>query len=116
MIPSFFMEIDAIPLTPNGKVDRKALPEPVLQQRVVAELTLPRTSLETEVAEIWRDVLGIEQISMYDDFFELGGHSLKAAVLVSRIQAKFHVEMPLSVVFERLSVASMAEWLAGERG
>ncbi|MGO4347851.1 amino acid adenylation domain-containing protein [Paenibacillus sp. MCAF9] len=113
MIPSFFMEIAAIPLTPNGKVDRKALPEPVLQQRVVAELTLPRTSLEAEVAEIWRDVLGIEQISMYDDFFELGGHSLKAAVLVSRIQAKFHVEMPLSVVFERLSVASMAEWLAG---
>ncbi|OAB42666.1 non-ribosomal peptide synthetase, partial [Paenibacillus glacialis] len=114
MIPSHLITIDAIPLTPNGKVDRKALPEPSLQLQEVRDIVLPRTTLEADVVEVWQDVLGFGDFSIYDDFFELGGHSLKAAVLAGRIHAKIGIEVPLGILFQAPTVALMAAWISDE--
>ncbi|WP_082063125.1 non-ribosomal peptide synthetase [Paenibacillus sp. IHBB 10380] len=114
MIPSYLITMDAIPLTPNGKVDRKALPEPSLQLQEVRDVVLPRTTLEANVAEVWQDVLGFGGFSIYDDFFELGGHSLKAAVLAGRIHEKMGIEVPLGILFQAPTVASMAAWISEE--
>ncbi|MBP2000047.1 tyrocidine synthetase-3 [Paenibacillus shirakamiensis] len=113
MIPSFLMEMDAIPLTPNGKVDRSALPEPIKGMSTQENKTLPTDEMEQRIAVIWREVLGetIEPIGIYDDFFELGGHSLKAAVLASRLQQLTGAVIPLSLLFERTTISEMATWI-----
>lgn len=86
MVPSGFVVLDALPLSPNGKLDRSALPAPEAQREVVEELVEPRTALERAVADVWRDVLGIERIGIDDNFFDLGGHSLVATKLIGRLQ------------------------------
>jgi amino acid adenylation domain-containing protein len=88
MVPSMFVTVDAIPLTPNGKVDRKALPDPFLQAANVSavERTPPAPGLETLIADIWRNVLGITAVSAEDNFFDLGGHSLLALRVVGALQ------------------------------
>ncbi|RJE90832.1 amino acid adenylation domain-containing protein [Paenibacillus sp. 1011MAR3C5] len=113
MIPAYVAAIDAIPLTPNGKVDRRALPEPEAQGRELMELELPRNETEERVAAIWREVLGdaTGTFGVFDDFFELGGHSLKAAVLAGKLQQAMGVEVPLSVMFDQTTIADMAVWL-----
>ncbi|REK76182.1 non-ribosomal peptide synthetase [Paenibacillus paeoniae] len=113
MIPAYIVAIDAIPLTPNGKVDRRALPEPEAGVREHIELELPRDETEEQVAAIWSEVLGDSAgpYSIYDDFFELGGHSLKAAVLAGKLQQTMGVEVPLSVMFDQTTIADMAAWL-----
>ncbi|GKU77860.1 non-ribosomal peptide synthetase [Paenibacillus sp. L3-i20] len=111
MIPSYFIPIEEIPLTPNGKVDRKALPEPSQQMRLSGDSIAPRTKLESDVAAVMMDVLGIEYVGAFDDFFELGGHSLKGAVLAGRIEEKFGIELPLRVVFGHPTVAEIAAWI-----
>src|SRR6185312_6070155 len=99
MIPSAFTLLDAIPLTPNGKVDRNALPVPGAD---LADLTIgyvaPRTQVEHVMAEIWTEVLGVNRVGVFDHFFELGGHSLSAARLASRIRAAFGVELSIRMV------------------
>ncbi|MFF2886822.1 amino acid adenylation domain-containing protein [Paenibacillus sp. NPDC057967] len=113
MIPAYVVAIDAIPLTPNGKVDRRALPEPEAQTRERSELELPRDEAEERVAAIWSEVLGdtIGPFGIYDDFFELGGHSLKAAVVAGKLQQATGIEVPLSVMFDRTTIADIAAWL-----
>jgi amino acid adenylation domain-containing protein len=99
MIPSYFVPLEHIPLTPNGKIDRKALPEPELttSEAYVA----PRNKTEEKLAELWAEVLGIEKdgIGIDTNFFELGGHSLRATFLAARIRKEFNVELPLSRIF-----------------
>jgi len=109
MVPSAFVFLDTLLFTPNGKVDRRALPvpdqhSPELRETVVA----PRTAVEETVAGIWVDVLGLQQVSIYDNFFDLGGHSLKAMQVVSRLRGVLHVNLPLSALFEAPTVAGLA--------
>ncbi|VVP79828.1 Linear gramicidin synthase subunit B [Pseudomonas fluorescens] len=97
MVPAQLMHLAQLPLGPSGKVDRKALPEPVWQQREHVE---PRTALEQQVAAIWREVLGLARVGLQDDFFALGGHSLLATQIVSRTRQACDVELPLKALFE----------------
>ncbi len=110
MIPSLFIILDEMPLTPNGKIDRKKLPEPDGEQvRGENQYVAPRTPTEEMVVEIWKEVLRAEKIGVQDNFFELGGHSLLATLLLSRIQKIFSVELPLRVIFESPTAAEQAE-------
>ena len=90
MVPSAFVGLEAFPLTPNGKVDRRSLPAPGLSdiraENVYAE---PRTPAEEQLVEIWEEVLGLERVGIHDDFFELGGHSLLATRVVTRLNRHF---------------------------
>jgi acyl-coenzyme A synthetase/AMP-(fatty) acid ligase/acyl carrier protein len=110
MVPSRFATIDALPLTPNGKVDRQALPQPLeAQVGTEAAYAPPRNDLETAVATIWAEVLGLPQVGIYDDFFELGGHSLIAIQIVVRINKAFNIELPMGSVFQLPTVAALTQ-------
>jgi amino acid adenylation domain-containing protein len=107
MVPSAFVTLEAFPLTPNGKVDRAALPVP--EGRVdLATAVAPRTPAEEAVAAIWAEVLGVESVGVEDNFFDLGGHSLLATQVVSRIRAAFEVDLPLRDLFDNPTVAALA--------
>jgi amino acid adenylation domain-containing protein len=109
MVPGVFVFLDRLPLTPNGKVDRKALPAPELSRSEGDQDYLaPRTPVETSLAEIWAEVLGIERVGVRDDFFALGGHSLKATSVLARVRDVLRADLPLSVVFERRTIEGMA--------
>ncbi|MFJ4145435.1 amino acid adenylation domain-containing protein, partial [Pseudomonas sp. NPDC089734] len=108
MVPTHFVVLDAMPLTGNGKLDRKALPKPdasQLQNGYVA----PESELEQQLAAIWADVLKVEQVGLNDNFFELGGHSLLATQVISRIRQQLNVELSLRHLFEAQSLASFAQ-------
>ncbi|GGH70057.1 hypothetical protein GCM10008014_54100 [Paenibacillus silvae] len=109
MIPSYFVQLERMPLTSNGKVDRKALPEPQGSMQTGVEYVAPRNRTESELVNIWEDVLGYSGIGVLDNFFELGGHSLRATSLVSKIRKEMNVEVPLRDVFRLTTVESMAE-------
>ncbi len=118
MVPSFFIALDTLPLTPSGKVDRRALPRPERNEFIH---TVPaRTSIEDVVAATYCEVLGIEQLGIHESFFELGGHSLLATQVVSRIRTAIQVEVPLRNLFEAPTVAGLArrieQELRGGRG
>ena len=109
MLPAAFVVLAAFPLTPNGKIDRKALPAPVnLRSSKDDTFVAPHTPTERTLADIWREVLGIEQISIHDNFFELGGHSLLATQVVSRLHQSFPIELALRSLFEQPTVAGLA--------
>ena len=108
MVPHIFMPLDAFPLTPNGKVDRKALPTPTGERDTTAVYVGPRNHIEAQLAEIWQTLLQVDQVGIHDNFFELGGHSLLATQLVSRIQKQFNIKLPLREVFEQNSIAQIA--------
>ena len=116
MIPSAFVELDYLPLTTNGKVDRRALPEPqdLLVQRQ-AEIVAPRDTIETELVRIWEEVLNVSPISVHDNFFDLGGHSLLAVRLMTRIHQAWERDLPLSALFEEGTVEGLANLLRGEQ-
>ncbi|NMF64889.1 non-ribosomal peptide synthetase [Brasilonema octagenarum UFV-OR1] len=110
MLPKVFMMLEALPLTPNGKVDRTALP--IAEQTSCDHTTIyvaPRTSTEEQLAIIWSELLGLEQVSINDNFFDLGGHSLLLTQLIFRVRETFQVELPLRSLFEMPTVASLAE-------
>jgi amino acid adenylation domain-containing protein/FkbH-like protein len=109
MVPPHIVFLETMPLTPNGKVDRKALPKIQPTRQAETERVLPRNAVETSLAAIWREVLGLDQVGVHDDFFELGGHSLLAIQVVSRIRAEFHIEVPLHALFDQPTIAALAE-------
>jgi amino acid adenylation domain-containing protein len=110
MVPSAFVFLDAMPLTPNGKLDRKALPAPDQSSpELGASYVAPRTPEEELVAEIWAEVLKLDKVGIHDNFFDLGGHSLLATQVVSRVRAAFQVELPLRTLFEKQSVDELAK-------
>src|SRR5262249_50207341 len=116
MLPSAFIAIKEIPLTPNGKVDRRALPAPEQGEgETGADFIAPRTEMETLVAEIWRETLGITQVGVESNFFDLGGHSLLATRVMNRIRERCGVELPLRVLFELPTIASLAAKLEASR-
>jgi non-ribosomal peptide synthetase component F len=109
MIPSAFVFLEAMPLTPNGKVNRRALPEPDHSRPDLgAAFVAPRTLTEEKLAELWSQLLGVERVGIYDNFFELGGHSLLATQLVSRVRETFGVELSLIKLFESPVIAELA--------
>ncbi len=113
MIPSLFVQLERMPLTPNGKVDRKALPAP--ETSLSTERTGfegPKTETERVLVEIWGELFGIENISIHDNFFELGGHSLLAIRMLRGIKERFGQSPPLAVLFEAGTVKELAESLA----
>jgi len=109
MIPAAFVVLEDFPLTPNGKVDRRALPGPARADRSSREYEPPLGEVEELLAEIWRSVLGTAQVSRHDDFFQLGGHSLSAMQMLVRVRSALSLHMPLAVLFERPSLKSLAE-------
>ncbi len=108
MIPSVIVKMDAFPLSPNGKVDRKALPRPdhiELEQKIV----LPRTATEELIANIWADVLKIDKVGIYQNFFEISGHSLLATQVVSRLKESFKFDIPIKTLFDFPTVNLLAQ-------
>src|SRR5436305_1758940 len=117
MVPSSFVMLDALPLMPNGKVDRRALPKPDAarsEQEVI--FIPPRTLAEEVVADIWDEILHVEQIGVYDNFFALGGHSLQAARIVSWLRDAFQVALSVRSLFEQPTIDGLVRELAKLRG
>ncbi|MGQ8875779.1 condensation domain-containing protein, partial [Paenibacillus sp. TSA_86.1] len=110
MIPSYFVELDHLPLTPNGKIDRKSLPAPEGEAGSGVEYVAPRNELETKLAAIWQEVLGIEKaIGIHDNFFDIGGHSLRATTLAGKVFKELNVNLPLRDVFRHYTIEAMAD-------
>lgn len=107
MVPAVFAILDKFPLTPNGKIDRNALPEP--NHTSTQTYTPPRTPTEHALVAIWEDLLGADQIGVLDDFFGLGGHSLLATQLISRMRDQLQVSLPLNTLFDNPTVAGLAD-------
>jgi hypothetical protein len=115
MVPSAFVWLEAFPLTANGKLDRRALPEPDwrtpdAEERFVA----PRTPVEEVLAGIWGEVLGLDRVGVTDHFFRQGGHSLSAVALITRVRGIFRVDLPVRVVFESPTIAQLAAVLGAK--
>ncbi|CAI8806397.1 arthrofactin-type cyclic lipopeptide synthetase C [Pseudomonas sp. IT-232MI5] len=112
MVPSAWVQLDRLPLNNNGKVDRKALPKPDDATLLSREYTAPQGELETALAQIWAEVLQVEQVGRHDHFFELGGHSLLAMRMVSLIRQRLGVELALSDLFADAQLSAVAEVLS----
>jgi len=109
MVPAAFVALDKLPLSPNGKIDRRLLPAPeALTHDVETDFVAPRDQREEMIAGIWAAVLSVEQVGIHDNFFDLGGHSLLATQVIARINEAFYVDLPLSYLFESPTVAALA--------
>jgi amino acid adenylation domain-containing protein/non-ribosomal peptide synthase protein (TIGR01720 family) len=114
MIPAYFIPIEKIPLTPNGKVDRKALPGP--GQGPAKKYTTPRSRIEEKLVTIWQEILGDRlntDVGIDDNFFEVGGHSLKAATLASRIHKELDTQVPLTKIFTHQTIRKLSHYIEG---
>jgi amino acid adenylation domain-containing protein len=117
MVPSFIVPMDALPLAPGGKVDRRALPEPA-SASIAADhdaFVPPATPEEQAIAAVWSEVLGIERVGATDGFFSLGGHSLRAVRIITRIEEALGVRLPVSALFDTPTVRGLAERVVLER-
>jgi acyl carrier protein len=109
MIPASFIALDSLPLTPNGKINRRLLPppdraRPALETPMVA----PGNAVESELAQIWAEVLALDEVGIRDNFFDLGGDSLSAGRIVASVLTRFQLEIPLKALFQSPTVAEMA--------
>ncbi|MCF4166898.1 amino acid adenylation domain-containing protein [Zavarzinia compransoris] len=107
MIPAAFVTLDALPLSINGKLDRAALPKPEWQDR--AAYVAPRTPTEETLATLWAEIFEVEKVGIHDNLFDLGGDSIQAARMISTLQARFALEIPLGAVFTKPTIAGLAE-------
>lgn len=110
MIPSTFRKLDVMPLTPSGKIDRRALPvvESAPPSPEETAGVAPRTPIEEQVAEIWAEVLGLEHVGVFQDFFKSGGHSIRAMQVISRLRDLYDIDLPLHTLFDSPTVAGLA--------
>ncbi|WP_331691318.1 non-ribosomal peptide synthase/polyketide synthase [Pseudomonas sp. ZY71] len=113
MLPAAFVRLNALPLTANGKVDRKALPKPDLAALFTRDYAAPQGETETTLAQIWAEVLQVERVGRHDHFFELGGHSLLAMRMVAQVRQRLGLELALADLFANAELAAVAECLAG---
>lgn len=112
MVPSYFVQLEEIPLSPNGKIDLKALPEPSSDSHTEIEYIPPSTPLEELLVEIWKEVIGLDnKIGIQDNFFEIGGHSLSGAAFVSKVSKHLNVDMPLSELFNSPTIKQLADYV-----
>jgi acyl carrier protein len=117
MIPSAFMLLEAMPLTSNGKVDRRALPEAEqLRPELRVDYVAPRTRVEEALVRIWAEVIGLAHVGIHDNFFELGGHSIAAFQIMFQVIKEFELEVPLQSLFQSPTVAEMAVVITECRG
>ncbi len=112
MVPGAFVHLEALPLTQNGKLDRKALPAPLAEAFASSAYAAPANDIEQALAGIWQTLLGVEQVGRHDHFFELGGHSLLAIRLIAQVRERLGVELPLSVLFTHASLDALAAAVA----
>ena len=113
MIPAAFVTLAQMPLTPSGKVDRKALPKPdEIHDKRRQPLVLPRNPTEQQLAHMWSELLGLKQVSIHDNFFDLGGHSLLLTQLASRMRNTMSVDVPLRSLFESPTIHEMGQLLS----
>jgi acyl carrier protein len=112
MVPSVFVVLDELPLTPSGKVARRKLPAPEYSRDETTPYVAARNPVEATLTQIWGDILGLDQVGVFDDFFELGGHSLLATQLVSRVRDQLGISLPLKFIFRYPSPATLAETVA----
>jgi acyl carrier protein len=116
MIPSIFLSIDSIPLTPNGKLDRRALPEPDKQRpNLWSEYRMPRNIVEKAIAGIWQEVLNLEKVGIHDNFFDLGGHSLLLVQVHAKLKEKFKLDLSLIELFNYPTVSDLARYVMQEQ-
>jgi acyl carrier protein len=109
MVPDTFVPLDSLPLTTNGKIDRRRLSElSKTSQQIDDNFVAPRTQLEEELAGLWTEILKVERVGINDNFFDLGGHSLLATRLIFKLREHFHVELPLRALFEAPTIATLA--------
>jgi len=109
MVPAAFVVLNRMPQTPSGKIDRRALPAPESIREISARVYVaPRNTVEQTLADIWAEILNLDQIGVNENFFDLGGHSLLATQLVSRVRAAFDNEIPVRAVFENPTIAALA--------
>ncbi len=117
MVPSAFISMEAFSLTPNGKVDRRALPAPDLSRpELERDFAPPRSEIERQLVEIWEELLDVEPIGVRDDFFELGGHSLLAVRLTARVEEAFGVNIPLTTIFQEPTIEQLTRHVAWQQG
>jgi amino acid adenylation domain-containing protein/FkbM family methyltransferase len=116
MVPTQWVELESFPLLPNGKVDRKALPDPEISNQSNGLYVAPRNEMELKLAEIWQNILEVSQVGVNDDFFELGGHSLLAVRLISAVRKEFVVEIPISDVFDYPTIALLGKQIQNASG
>jgi amino acid adenylation domain-containing protein len=110
MVPSAFVFLETLPLTPNRKLDRRALPAPRENQLIAdTAYVAPRTPVEAKLAEMWSQLLGVERVGIHDNFFEVGGHSLLVTQAVARIRDLFEVELPIRLLFKVSTIAELAQ-------
>ncbi|WP_425274976.1 amino acid adenylation domain-containing protein [Pseudomonas corrugata] len=109
MVPVAYVLLATLPLTPNGKLDRKALPAPDLDSVITRGYEAPRGEIETTLAQIWQDLLGLQQVGRHDQFFELGGHSLLAMQLISQVRLRLGVELSLTALFAHPGLMELAQ-------
>ncbi|MCX7890662.1 MAG: amino acid adenylation domain-containing protein, partial [Rhodobacteraceae bacterium] len=116
MVPSAFVLIDALPLTPNAKIDRRALPPPSASDALVTvnAHVAPEGETEEGLARIWQELLGLEKVSVEDDFFELGGHSLLALDMLARVEKRFGIHVPVRAVMEGRTIRRIAQAMGGK--
>src|SRR5437870_4000868 len=108
MVPSSFVMLDAMPLTPNGKLDRSALPVPDSSRpQLDVAYAAPRSSIEEKLVELWEEILDVRPIGIHDNFFNIGGHSLAGASLISRLNRTFGLDLAVRVLFEAPTVAQL---------
>ncbi|MEO8535350.1 MAG: amino acid adenylation domain-containing protein, partial [Flavobacterium sp.] len=114
MIPNFYIKLENIPLTSNGKVDRKALPNVVLENNISSEYVAPTNETETKLAAIWQEILNVEKVGIMDNFFELGGHSLYVVRMIYKINEVFGIKMKMKDVFTMQNIYELAQSVENE--
>ncbi|OQK16460.1 hypothetical protein AU255_00700 [Methyloprofundus sedimenti] len=114
MLPSMYIFMDELPLNPNGKLDRNALPALGSRHLLATEYIAPRSQVEQRLAQLWSDVLGVEEVGVHDDFFGLGGHSILATQLLFKIRESFSCNLPLLDLFQSPTLASQAQLLVAD--
>ncbi|MGZ4107990.1 MAG: non-ribosomal peptide synthetase, partial [Tumebacillaceae bacterium] len=112
MVPTYLMQLDEMPMTPNKKIDRKALPHPKTRFDQEATVAQPTTETEKQLAELWAELLDVKEIGVEGDFFALGGHSLRAAKLAAQVQERFEVKLPLAMIFQYPTLGQLAAYIA----
>jgi len=117
MVPAALVTLERMPLSPNGKIDRRALPAPDIgsQVRESTAYVEPQTELEKTIVQCWRELLNVERIGLNDDFFDLGGHSLLAAQFLSRLRDRVGIEVSLKTFFEASTVSGVAKSVTATR-
>ncbi len=109
MVPQVWVQLDYLPLTSNGKIDKKALPDPGLTEFATNEYVAPRNELESGLADIWKELLQVDRVGIHDNFFELGGHSLLVIILVSAIRKRLKIELTINEIFINPTIADFAD-------